>query len=63
MKRRLCFLGGLALLTAIVAGVCFGGTEDDRFKGGTYDGYNVCTTTNTTILSGVVPSGAIFKLF
>lgn len=63
MKRRLFFLGGLALLIAIVAGVCFGGAEDNRFKGGSYDGYDSCTTTNITIESGILPAGMIVKIF
>lgn len=63
MRRYIRFLGGLALLAGIIAGACFAADDDGRFKGGSYDGYDCFTTTNTTIESGIIPSGTIFGVY
>lgn len=61
MRRRLFFIGGLALFVGMLAGACFGAAGDERFLGGSFDGYDLCTKTNTTIRSGL-PSGTLFTI-
>jgi len=62
MKRCVIILGVGVLIAGLFVGACFGAGEDARFKGGSYDGYDRCTKTNTTIQSGIIPDGTIFTI-
>lgn len=62
MKRCVIILGAGILIIGFFVGACFGAGEDARFKGGSYDGYDRCSKTNTTIQSGIIPAGTIFML-
>lgn len=61
MKHGMIFFGGLIAVIGLMAGACWGADGDERFSGGSYDGYDVSTDTDTTIQSGL-PAGTIFMI-
>ena len=62
MQRSHIVLGVLALFIGIIAGVCSGIEGDERFLGGSYDGYDVGAATNTTLQSAL-PRGTVFRCY
>lgn len=62
MKQSMFFLLGIVLMIGMLAVACFGDAyENDRFKGGSYDGYNLSSKTNIMIQAGL-PSGAMLLI-
>lgn len=61
MHRYQVILAGMLLLIGMLVGICLGAEDDERFLGGCYDGYDLCTLPIITIQSAI-PSGTIVTL-
>jgi hypothetical protein len=61
MQKYVWAIIGLILAAGFLTPVSFGEVGDERFYGGSYDGYTSCIKTNTSIQMAI-PSGIVIYI-
>lgn len=62
MRVCVLFLGGVMLVVGLITGRVFAAEGDERFSGGSYDGYDTASVTNITLIASAPITGTFILI-